>query len=56
MQILANTGNNASSIIGVIFSLFGGELLLLCLKRIFTDPDKTEKGKDQEVNDDECDR
>ena len=54
MRILSHTGNNASSIITVIFSLFGGELLLLCLKRILTDSDKKKKN-DQEVENDECD-
>ena len=48
MRILSHTGHNASSIITVIFSLFGGELLLLCLKRIFADSDKKKKD-DSEV-------
>ena len=51
MRILSHTGHDASKIIGVIFSLFGGELLLLCLKRIFADSDKKKKNKkdDSEV-------
>ena len=49
MRTLSNTGHDASSIIGVIFSLFGGELLLLCLKRIFADSDKKKKKENPEV-------
>lgn len=47
--ILALTGLDASSILGVAASVFGGELLLLCLKRIFAKPSTLdeENTKDQ---------
>lgn len=36
--ILALTGLDASGILGVAAGVFGGELLFLCMKRIFAKP------------------
>ena len=34
LRIMSRTGHDAASLLGVILAFFGGELLLLCLKKI----------------------
>ena len=36
LRIMYQTGNDPSSLLGVILGFFGGELLLLCLKTILS--------------------
>lgn len=42
LRIMAHSGHDAASLLGVILAFFGGELLLMCLKTIFKSPN----GKD----------
>lgn len=41
--ILHRTGYDASALLGVILAFFGGELLILCLKKILAEKPKGEK-------------
>lgn len=34
LRILARTGHDPAALLGVILAFFGGELLILCLKKI----------------------
>lgn len=34
LRILSRTGNDPAALLGVILAFFGGELLILCLKKI----------------------
>ena len=34
MRILSRTGHDPAALLGVILAFFGGELLILCLKKI----------------------
>lgn len=34
LRILSRTGHDPSALLGVILAFFGGELLILCLKKI----------------------
>lgn len=34
LRIMSRTGNDPAALLGVILAFFGGELLLLCLKKI----------------------
>lgn len=34
LRIMSRTGNDPAALLGVILSFFGGELLILCLKKI----------------------
>ncbi len=34
LRILSRTGNDPAALLGVILGFFGGELLILCLKKI----------------------
>ena len=34
MRILSRTGHDSAALLGVILAFFGGELLILCLKKI----------------------
>lgn len=36
LRILSRTGHDPAALLGIILGFFGGELLLLCLKTIFT--------------------
>lgn len=36
LRILSHTGHDPASLLGIILGFFGGELLLLCLKTIFS--------------------
>ena len=38
LRILSRTGHDAAGILAVILGFFGGELLLLCLKKILAEP------------------
>lgn len=38
LRILSRTGHDASTLLTVILGFFGGELLLLCLKKILAEP------------------
>lgn len=38
LRILSRTGHDASGLLAVILGFFGGELLLLCLKKILAEP------------------
>lgn len=51
LRILARTGHDPATLLGVILAFFGGELLLMCLKTILkeksspdTKEDKNSKG------------
>ena len=35
LRILSRTGHDPAALLGVILAFFGGELLILCMKRIF---------------------
>ena len=35
MRIMSRTGHDPAALLGVILAFFGGELLILCMKRIF---------------------
>ena len=37
MRILSRTGHDPAALLGVVLAFFGGELLILCLKRILGD-------------------
>lgn len=37
LRILSRTGHDPAALLGVILGFFGGELLIMCLKRIFAD-------------------
>lgn len=37
MRILSRTGHDPSALLGVILAFFGGELLILCLKKILAE-------------------
>jgi uncharacterized RDD family membrane protein YckC len=36
LRILSRTGHDPAPVLGIILAFFGGELLLLCLKTIFS--------------------
>lgn len=36
LRILSRTGHDTAPVLGIILAFFGGELLLLCLKTIFS--------------------
>lgn len=38
LRILSRTGHDVSTLLTVILGFFGGELLLLCLKKILAEP------------------
>lgn len=38
LRILSRTGHDGSGLLAVILGFFGGELLLLCLKKILAEP------------------
>lgn len=38
LRILSRTGHDASGLLAVILGFFGGELLMLCLKKILAEP------------------
>ena len=38
LRILSRTGHDATGLLAVILGFFGGELLLLCLKKILAEP------------------
>ena len=38
LRILSRTGHDPTGILAVILGFFGGELLLLCLKKILAEP------------------
>jgi len=37
LRILSRTGHDPAALLGVILAFFGGELMLLCLKKIIGD-------------------
>ena len=41
LRILSRTGHDGSGLLAVILGFFGGELLLLCLKKILAEPRDT---------------
>lgn len=38
LRILSRTGHDATGLLAVILGFFGGELLLLCLKKVLAEP------------------
>lgn len=42
LRILSRTGHDGSGLLAVILGFFGGELLLLCLKKILAEPRRGE--------------
>ena len=38
LRILSRTGHDPAGLLGVILAFFGGELLILCLKKILAEP------------------
>lgn len=44
LRILSRTGHDGSGLLAVILGFFGGELLLLCLKKILAEPRDTAAG------------
>lgn len=50
LRILSRTGHDPAALLGVILAFFGGELLLLCLKTVLSEKEKTRDdpgGKDE---------
>lgn len=41
LRILSRTGHDATGLLAVILGFFGGELLLLCLKKVLAEPRDT---------------
>ena len=42
LRILSRTGHDSAPVLGVILAFFGGELMVLCLKTILKDKNKTD--------------
>ena len=42
LRILSRTGHDSAAVLGVILAFFGGELMVLCLKTILKDKNKTD--------------
>jgi len=42
LRILSRTGHDPAALLGVILGFFGGELLILCLKKILGEKEKGE--------------
>lgn len=40
LRILSRTGHDPAGLLGVILAFFGGELLIMCLKKILAEPGK----------------
>lgn len=38
LRILSRTGHDPAALLGVILAFFGGELLIMCLKKILAEP------------------
>ena len=45
LRILSRTGHDPAALLGVILAFVGGELLMLCLRKILSEKPKTEKGE-----------
>lgn len=43
LRILSRTGHDPAALLGVILAFVGGELLMLCLRKILSEKPKTEK-------------
>ncbi len=41
LRILSRTGHDPAALLGVILAFFGGELLLMCLKTVLSEKDKS---------------
>ena len=43
LRILSRTGHDPAALLGVILAFVGGELLMLCLRKILSEKPKTEE-------------
>ena len=43
LRILSRTGHDPAALLGVILAFVGGELLMLCLRKILSEKTKTEE-------------
>ena len=43
LRILSRTGHDPAALLGVILAFVGGELLMLCLRKILSEKSKTEE-------------
>lgn len=43
LRILSRTGYDPAALLGVILAFVGGELLMLCLRKVLSEKPKTEK-------------
>ena len=43
LRILSRTGHDPAALLGVILAFVGGELLMLCLRKVLSEKPKTEK-------------
>lgn len=51
MRILSHTGVEATGILGIVFSFFGGELVMLLLKRLFANKREESNLKEEVTHD-----